>query len=357
MNKSIVFLLPAGSSKPSGGFKVAFEYANRLASDGYKVSIVYPNSLFLSTTHLKTKIRALIRYIYYIITRKYKADQWFALDKKIEQLYVWDLSENLVPQADIYVATAVKTAGYLQEYKRQSKKLYLIQSFEDWSWDKEKVISTYHAPFQKIVIAGWLMKIMEENNETATLIQNGFDFDYFQKQIDYKDKNKLIITMLYHKSLLKGCEDGFRAFDIIKAKYPELLVNLFGVPSRPKFLPEWYRYYKQPCKEIHNKIYNEAAIFVGPSHIEGFCLTPPEAMQCGCAVACTDIGGYRDVCIDNETALLSPPKDWKALAHNIIRLIEDDALRYRIAKNGHEYIQNFTWERAYNKFRELIVQQ
>jgi len=353
-HKSVVFLLPCSGAKPSGGVKVAFEYANRLAADGFNVSVVYPASLYFSSVSSKRKISAIIFYIYYLITKKYKADGWFKLDKRISELWVWELTENLVPQSDIYVATSAKTAGYLQNYKKNSKKLYLIQHFEDWDWDRDKVLATYHGPFQKIVIADWLMKIMEENNETATLIQNGFDFDYFQKKVDFQDKNKLIVVMLYHIVEWKGCEDGFKALDIVKERYPELSVNLFGVFPRPKFLPEWYHYYENPNKETHNKIYNEAAIFVGPSHGEGFGLTPPEAMQCGCAVACTDIGGYREVCTDNETALLSPVKDYKALANNIIRLIEDDALRFQIAKTGLENIKNFTWERAYNKFLKVI---
>ena len=42
MTKSINFLLPSGSLRPIGGFKVVFEYANRLIADGYNVNIVYP---------------------------------------------------------------------------------------------------------------------------------------------------------------------------------------------------------------------------------------------------------------------------------------------------------------------------
>jgi glycosyltransferase involved in cell wall biosynthesis len=355
--KSIAFLLPSRGYNPSGGFKVAFEYANRFAVDKYCVNIIYPASNFLYDNGIKGKIRGLMRYVYYILARKYKADRWFLFDKTIKQRLVYSLSEQFVPQADIYVATAATTAAYLQKYKRKKQKIYLIQHFEDWNWDKEKVIATYHGDLQKIVISKWLLKIIEDNQETATFIPNGFDFSYFKKQIDFEEKDKFTITMLYHTALWKGCADGFKALEIVKAKYPDLKVNLFGISKRPDFLQDWYHYYQQPNKEVHNKIYNEAAIFVGPSHVEGFGLTPPEAMQCGCAVACTNNGGYMEVCIDEKTALLSLPKDYESLANNIIRLIEDDELRYRIAKAGHEYVKQFTWEKSYNKFRQLIEQE
>jgi glycosyltransferase involved in cell wall biosynthesis len=356
--KNISFLLPSCGHSPNGGFKVVFEYANRFATDEYCINIIYPASNFLYDKEIKGKIRGLMRYAYYMVTGKYSADKWFSFDKKVKQKLVYTLSECFVPRADIYVATAATTAVYLQKYKQTGvKKIYFIQGFEDWNWNKEDVISTYHSDLQKIVIAKWLMKIMQDNNETATLIPNGFDFNYFKKQIDFKEKNKTTIVMLYHEALWKGCADGFKALEIVKTKYPELKVNLFGVPKRPDFLPDWYHYYQRPNKETHNRIYNEAAIFVGPSHTEGFCLTPPEAMQCGCAVACTNIGGYTEVCIDEETALLSPSKDYGSLASNIIRLIEDDDLRYRIAKTAHEHIKQFAWEKSYKQFRQLIEQK
>ena len=42
----IAFLLPADASTPYGGYKVVFEYANRLTADGHKVTIVYPASFW-----------------------------------------------------------------------------------------------------------------------------------------------------------------------------------------------------------------------------------------------------------------------------------------------------------------------
>lgn len=42
------------------------------------------------------------------------------------------------------------------------------------------------------------------------------------------------------------------------------------------------------------------------------------------------------------------------MADNIIRLIENDELRYDIANNGYNYVQQFTWEKAYDKFQLYI---
>lgn len=112
--------------------------------------------------------------------------------------------------------------------------------------------------------------------------------------------------------------------------------------------------YSAPDRQTHNRIYNEAAIFIGTSWSEGWGLTVGEAMMCGAAVACTDNPGYSEMARNSETALVSPIKNSQALAENIIRLLEDDELRCRIAEAGYRNIQQFTWEASYPKFRSLI---
>lgn len=39
---------------------------------------------------------------------------------------------------------------------------------------------------------------------------------------------------------------------------------------------------------------------------------------------------------------------------NILRLIEDDVLRYHIAEAGDRNIQQFTRERAYDKLKDVL---
>jgi glycosyltransferase involved in cell wall biosynthesis len=69
----------------------------------------------------------------------------------------------------------------------------------------------------------------------------------------------------------------------------------------------------------------------------------------------TDIGGVRDYAEHEVTALLSPPKNPEALAQNIVRLLEDDELRIRIAEAGHERIKQFTWERSTDLLEQFLT--
>lgn len=261
-----------------------------------------------------------------------------------------------MPKTDVYVATSPYTAMYLKDYPiENARKFYFIQGYENWGNVTDGMLrTTYRYPLQKIVISKWLKQIMDEENVRCKLIPNGFDFNYFKMNIPVMNKNKYRITMLNHFMERKGCSYGFEALEKVKRVYPQLRVSLFGTQERPSDLPEWYDYYQSPDKETHNRIYNEAAIFLGTSSTEGWGLTVGEAMICGQAVVCTDNPGYREMVVDEETALLSPVKDSEGLAKNMIRLIENDELRYKIAENGHRYIQRFTWEDSYKKLVETF---
>jgi len=160
--------------------------------------------------------------------------------------------------------------------------------------------------------------------------------------------------MLYNESPLKDCQTAFQALEIVKSHFPKTKVMIFGTTPRPLDLPEWYEYYQCPNQAQHNAIYNESSIFIGSSIAEGWGLTVGEAMICGAAIACTDIDGYKEMVEDGKNAILSPIKDYKALASNIIRLIEDDELRIRLATRGNRDIMKFNWDSSYKMMKSAL---
>lgn len=78
---------------------------------------------------------------------------------------------------------------------------------------------------------------------------------------------------------------------------------------------------------------------VAPSHEEGWGLPACEALQCGCALVATDIGGHREFLRNGHNALLYPPGDIRALRAAVERLRTDEDLRVRLARKGVEDMQ------------------
>lgn len=353
--RKIVFWMPRACMEPAGGFKIVFEYANRLAKDGIPVEIVYPMIHYGAKYDWIHAVAYRFIFLWRLIFKTYRPTSWFHIERSIRQTWLWKIEDYLLKEPAIIVATAIETAYSLQEYQNKllEDKFYFIQGFENWGFTDDQVVASYHFPIKKIVISQWLKDLLKECGENSIFIPNGFDFNLFNLKNPIADRDKHKIICMYHTNQLKDISTSLKAFDIVKKMYPQLHVTLFGVFDKPN-LSEWYDYYQRPNKKLFNALYNDAAIYVGSSKVEGWGLTVGEAMQCGCAVACTDNKGYLEMAKNGETALVSPIKDYQALADNIIKLIEDDKLRQTIAQNGNKFIQEFDIEKSYQKLKNIL---
>lgn len=354
--KSICFVLPGLSHNAVGGYKIVFEYANRLAEKGYKISVFYP--LFMtSKMHYSffVTLKKLLVFLPVKILKLYK-QKWFPL-KNVQEIFSFSYNKKILRKFDILAATFIDCAFALHNLRLDESKscIYLIQDFEKWPpFSEDQVFESYRFPVKKICITPWLLEKVQNVCENANLIYNGLDFTYFSLSKPIEERNPFEISLMYHIRPEKRFEDALKALEIVHEKFPKLHVSVFGVFEKPKYFPEYFSYHKNPSKEEHNKIYNNSAIYVAASSSEGFGLTVAEAMICGCAVACTDNGGFSSMVENGKTGFLSQVYDYESLAENIIRLISNNQLRISLAKNGNANIKKFNWENAVIKFDEVL---
>lgn len=350
-SNKIAFLFPHGALRPIGGFKMVFEYANRLVKRGWDVTLVYPCNMTERATS-----RDILRFLGRKITRGYQPD-WFPLDRRIHQEWVFDLDHYRYDKDCIVVGTFINTVLKLNLFDLPPKqKVNFIQDFEKTDeYAVEDVYDTYRFKMKKIVISRWLREIVESLGEKCYLVPNGFDFSFFKMTIPIETRLNTNVIFMHHVNKRKDVEMAFRAFHIVKEHCPQLHVTLFSAYDQPEDLPEWFDFYHSPDRDTFVRLYNEAAIYVGSSIKEGWGLTVGEAMMCGCAVACTDNKGYLEMAKDGVNALVSPVGDAEALAANIIRLIEDRELRCQLAKAGNEFIKEMDIEKSAMLFEKAML--
>lgn len=356
----ITFLLPTFAPRPSGGFRIVYEYANRLADRGHEVSVVHPRRL---PYEAPKPFRGAIPWLRARAGRVRRTLftprlTWFPIDPRVRMLFTPDTAEHRIPDGDVIFATWWATAEAILEYgPAKGRKCYLLQNYEIWGGPAERIDATWRAPLDKVVIARWFFDKGAEIGvppESMTHIPNALDFDVYRLLRPIEDRPPRI-AMLASEVAEKGTPDGVRALELARAGFPALEATLFGIAPRPATLPEWIEYVENPApKTLVEEIYNGSAVYLCPSHLEGWHLPPAEAMACGCAVVSTDIGGVRDYAIHDETALLSPPGRPETLAENLIRLLRNDADRLRLARAGHEFIRQFTWERATDRMEAFL---
>ncbi len=340
-----------------------YEYANQLVARGHEVSVVHPRRLANVDFHPLTKL-------YFRLTGKARRSgnlnytlevPWYHIDDRVRMIEVPEPTASYIPDGDAVCATFWATAEYVMGYPQEKgRKFYLLTAYETWATPEARVNATWRVPLHKIVISQWLYE------QGLKLGVPAFEMIWIPCALDHStysiiqpiESRPQRIAMLYHRLREKGADDGIMALELARKGFPTLRAVLFGVFPRPEKLPSWIEYHcDPPQEELVGSIYNGSSIYLCPSWAEGFGLPPAEAMACGCAVVTTDNGGVRDFAEHAVTALLSPPKRPGALAENLLRLLEDDDLRIRLAKSGHERIQEFTWERSTNLLEQFISEK
>lgn len=388
----ITFVLPGIFI--GGGVRVVFEYANRLQKKGHTVNVVYP----LIPLYLKPKLR--IKDLGNQVTNTIvnllgkNKSKWDLNAKLINIITInqkcTQYIEKSIPDADVIIATSWETAYFVNNLSQsKGEKYYFVQSYEIWDiwqneicWKKVEQIEkdykkwtfemsfitpndkylkeskklvddTYTMPnLKKITIASWLKDLLEIrfNQKVYEIITNGVNFEEFYcKKIfnkwEEKQKEITILASIRGGSLLKGDFDLIESLKKVNNKYPEVKIVLYGSKENMN-IPEWIQFVDTPFGDKLRQLYCSAQIFVSASRLEGCQLPPMEAMACGCAVVATNIGGVPDYSINEKTIISVPPRDPEKLADNIIRLIENESERKRIAENGYNYIKQFSWEKA-----------
>jgi glycosyltransferase involved in cell wall biosynthesis len=94
-------------------------------------------------------------------------------------------------------------------------------------------------------------------------------------------------------------------------------------------------------------------LFVLPSLKEGFPYTILEAMQAGLPIVATRVGGIPEAISNEKQGLLVPPKDKKALANALLRLLKNPQLACELGENAKARAKDFTLEKMIAKTEKI----
>jgi glycosyltransferase involved in cell wall biosynthesis len=355
----ISFIRHGAARLPVGGYRVVFEYARALSARGHQVNVIQAPLCVVGNLNIARRLKNLANFAVRSagLYGGYRPHAWFDLPRQIHQSWVPSLHPRWIPAAEVVIATTWETAEWVQQFPDTcGRKFHLIQGLETCfeGVDEARVLAVWKAPFHRLVISRWLLDLAHEMGLEADYLPNGLDFNDFGLDIPPQQRNPRQLLMVYHPQACKDFETGWRGILESRESIPDLQVAMFSFFPRPAQVPAWVEYYYRPSRGQLRRLYNQAALFISSSRMEGWGLPSCEAAQCGAALCVTDIGGHREFARHEETALLSPPGDSPALAANIVRLIQHSDLRLRLAKSAHEYVQQFTWAKAVTRLEEIL---
>lgn len=319
-----------------------YEYANRFAALGHQVTILH------SLRRPFKKMRSPLWWKRLVFASRGAArPAWFPLNDRVNSKIVDQISDPFVPDGDILFSTWWQTAYALAMLSPcKGVPVNLVQDFENWTGQEDLVKSSYRLPLRHAAISNWLRVLVENESGTPVqLLPNAIDTSIFKQVVPPSSRNHLSVLALYSEESRKGTRYIIAALEPLRTKYPGLQFSFFGVYPRPASLPDWVNYHQKP-KDL-KMLYNQHAIFLSASLGEGWALPPAEAMACGTAVVCTNIGGHADYTTENETALLIPTENTAAIITALTTLFENNALRIQLAEKSREQLlKKFSWDQS-----------
>lgn len=355
----ITFVLMGRKKYPVGGYKIIYEYANRLVNNGYTVSIIYDYTGKLKKWPFLYKIKP-IRIMALRLLFNNKISSWFNLSNKIAEIDEYaGVKEEDVPDADFIFATAIQTVDTVLSLPlKKGKKCYFIQDYENWDYSDDYVKKTFNAGMINFVISDWLKQLVDQNSSAPSiLIKDPIDISKYKIIIPPQKRKKHTVGLLYHIGEYKGLQYSIAALEELKKMYDDLEVFVFGTSKHPKDMPQWFHYTENASQEETIDIYNKSTVFLCGTVEEGYGLTGLESMACGCALISTDYLGVHEYAKNGYNALLSPVKDVDALVENVKRVFEDDILREKLVNNAQHSVKEFSWDKAVSKMLEVLKKE
>jgi len=174
---------------------------------------------------------------------------------------------------------------------------------------------------------------------------------YFQYR-EKKSKRKIYILFLSKFVRDKGVYEVVKAIPVVLKKHTNGKVNFILAGSGPevsslkslteKFgVTEHAKFVGQVRGQKKINIFQDADVFVFPSHHEGFPTVIAEAMAAGLSVISTGVGAIPEIIENGVNGLLLDKPDENELAMAILDLINNPELMTRMSKNNINKAKNY----------------
>jgi glycosyltransferase involved in cell wall biosynthesis len=230
--------------------------------------------------------------------------------------------------------------------------LNMLEHLNDWLVgsvvlkDADSVITVSRKTMEYVLELG-------ADKSKTSVMYNGVDQNFFYPRNKEKSrdklglpKNKALILTVRRLVYKNGLDTLIESASLLAREYPNLLLLIIGNGPDRLFIANRIRQLGvnenvRLVRFVPDKLlplyYNAADGFVIPSSSgEGLPLVLLEAMACGLPVIATTVGGTPEIIKDGVNGFLVPPRDQRALAQTISKLLslknESQSLRIESRK-------------------------
>jgi phosphatidylinositol alpha-mannosyltransferase len=193
------------------------------------------------------------------------------------------------------------------------------------------------------------------------IIPNGIDVERFGGKhvspLEQYTDGKLNILFVGRLERRKGFRYLLRAFPYVKEELPQSRLIVVGAymekdkAGHLRYVREHHltgvKFVGRVSDEELARYYRSCHVFCAPSTgFESFGIVLLEAMAAGKPIVACDIPGYRELLEDGKQGILTEPKNERALAEAIIRILKDPAVQRSMAEEGQIRARQYSWRQV-----------
>jgi glycosyltransferase involved in cell wall biosynthesis len=188
------------------------------------------------------------------------------------------------------------------------------------------------------------------------VIPNAIRWEYldaFRASVPYRS-NRSSVNVLYLGSTgaRKGVFDLLKVIPVVVAANPTIRFTIAGREEKAGEeqklqgmvndlkLSKWITRIEPTQEEIIG-VYQDADIYVLPSHADAFPVAVLEAMSMGLPVITTRVGGISEMVEEGKGAVLIDPGDLEALKMEILQLAASPDLRHKMGSSNRDRIHKY----------------
>ena len=269
-----------------------------------------------------------------------------------EQFDVVHVHEPLMPLLPIHFLRYSEAVNVGTFHASREKRQYL------YSWGRRHVRRWFRRLDGKIAVSPATSHFVERYFPGYyNIIPNGVDVERFSAPAEpiaeFRD-GKLNILFVGRPEKRKGLDYLIPAFAQVKRQRPETRLIVVGAGKFDRYqrlvrslrLRDVVFRSDIPDEEL-SRYHHSADVFCAPAtgfESQGIVLL--EAMAAGLPIVATNIEGYAGVLTHEVEGLLVAPEESEPLAEALLRLLDQPALRRRMAKRGRQRAELYSWPRV-----------
>ncbi|MCH6264775.1 MULTISPECIES: glycosyltransferase family 4 protein [Neobacillus] len=205
--------------------------------------------------------------------------------------------------------------------------------------DRQAVINASHIVILCEVFRPLLQSLGAED-EKMTTVYTGIQFERVKAA---KQRDSIVITCVSRLRPRKGHKYLFEALALLKKKLGNVEVRIVGDGEMREELEKQVLDLQLKNVKFLGKrtdipdLLSESDIFVLPTTSDTLPISVIEAMFAKQAILTTDCGGIPEIIRDEYSGLIAEPANSKQLAKKLLRLVKEQTLRKKLARQARNY--------------------